>query len=104
MSIFSATLGSFGSISFLSLSHSHSQQQQQQQQHQQQPDPFNFPKFPHKLQYYRSKIMMVSSSNNTNNTHIDEVDNGLLQRPSAPNSLDTLRQARVCLSSTFHSL
>jgi hypothetical protein len=100
MSIFSATLGSFGAISSLSLSHSHSQQQQQQQQ----PDPFNFPKCPHKLHYYRSKIMMVSSSNNTNNTHIDEVDNGLLQRPSAPNSLDTLRQARVCLSSTFHSL
>ncbi|WJX33399.1 hypothetical protein P8452_21611 [Trifolium repens] len=86
MSIFSATLGSFGAISSLSLSHSHSQQQQQQQ-----PDPFNFPKCPHKLHYYRSKIMMVSSSNNT---HIDEVDNGLLQRPSAPNSLDTLRQAR----------
>ncbi|GAU31074.1 hypothetical protein TSUD_322110 [Trifolium subterraneum] len=96
MSIFSATLGSFGAISFLSLSHS---------QQQQQSDTFNFfPKCPSKLQYYRhnhnhdnnsSKIMCaVSSSSSSNDTQIDEFDNGLLQRPSAPNSLDSLRQAR----------
>lgn len=37
---------------------------------------------------------MVSSSSSSNNTHIDEFDSGLLQRPSAPDSHDALRQAR----------
>lgn len=37
---------------------------------------------------------MVSSSSSSNNTHIDEFDSGLLQRPSAPDSYDALRQAR----------
>jgi len=39
---------------------------------------------------------MVSSSNDT---QIDGFDNGLLQRPLAPDSQEALRQARVCISS-----
>nr|AFK42776.1 unknown [Medicago truncatula] len=99
MAIFSATLGSFGAISFLSSS----QSQQHDPSSSSIVNPFNFPKCPHKLpppcqwhphyRHHNPKIM-VSSSSSSNNTHIDEFDSGLLQRPSAPDSYDALRQAR----------
>lgn len=101
MPMFSATLGSFTSLSFLSAS---------------QPDPstpssssssffnrFSFPKCPHKLtakipwqwhHYHNTARIFVSG-----NTQIEEnSDSGILEHPSASDPLDAAREARVCLS------
>ncbi|RDY11840.1 30S ribosomal protein S1, chloroplastic, partial [Mucuna pruriens] len=85
MPIFSATLGSFTSISFLSASRSQS-------------DLSPFVNFPHKLtvktpwqwHHYHTAKVFVSS-----NTQIDQnPDTGLLQRPTPPEPQDDARLAR----------
>ncbi|XP_058787125.1 uncharacterized protein LOC131661561 isoform X1 [Vicia villosa] len=95
MATFSATLGPFGAISFLSSSPSH------------QPldscysitNPFNSPKCPRKFplyhwhRHYNHHTSKISVSSN-GNTQIDEFDSTLLQRPLVPNSPEALRLAR----------
>lgn len=79
MPIFSATLGSFTSISSSFLSQSHLSP---------------FVKTPCQWQHhYHTAKVLVSASGNT---QIDQnPDSGLLQRPTPPDPLDDARQARV---------
>jgi len=99
MPIFSATatFASYTSISFLSASQSQSHLSP-------------FLNFPHKFtvktpwqwqhHHYHTHKLLISSSGNT---QIDQnLESGLLQRPTPPDPQDDARLARVCHSYSYH--
>ncbi|CAI8598048.1 unnamed protein product [Vicia faba] len=95
MATFSATLGPFGAISFLSSS----QSQQPLDSSYSILNPFISLKYPRKFplchwhRHYKHHTSKISVSSN-GNTQIDELDSTLLQRPLVPNSAEALRLAR----------
>ncbi|CAL5203660.1 unnamed protein product [Lathyrus oleraceus] len=94
MAIFSATLGPFGAISFLSSSQSQPLDSSYSILNQ-----FNSLKYPRKFplchwhQHYNHHTSKIYVSSNSD-TQIDEVETSLLPRPYAPNSMEALRDAR----------
>ncbi|KAI5406354.1 uncharacterized protein LOC127083141 isoform X1 [Lathyrus oleraceus] len=94
MAIFSATLGPFGAISFLSSSQSQPLDSSYSILNQ-----FNSLKYPRKFplchwhRHYNHHTSKISVSSNSD-TQIDEVETSLLPRPYAPNSMEALRDAR----------